>query len=164
MCTVREHVVVFAHVPGLHSFFTAVHACLQMLGVGSVWRKQRDRLRPEHHLLHLLHFHNADWWRLPELLPGKENPPPPFSIVLFVWKDKKNNPSYSFKHSHSVWSLVLFMSLSPLAWPEALFFFLYNSSSVHMFFCFFTFFLGFSHLRVPLSPRGETVTTHKHKI
>lgn len=89
LCTVRERVVVFVHMPSLHSFFTAVHACRQMLGVGSVWGKQRDRLRPEHHLLHLLHFHNADWWRLPELLPGKEKPPP-FSDVLFGWKAKKN--------------------------------------------------------------------------
>lgn len=91
------------------------------------------------------------------------------SPLLFLsekTKKKKQAAAPSIP-TQSVWSLVLFMSLSLLAWPRALVFvfFLYNSSSVHMFFWgFFTFFLGFSHLRAPSSPRGETVTTHKHKI
>lgn len=125
LCTVREHAVVFVHVPGLHRFFTALRACLQMLGIGSVRRKQRDRLRPEHHLLHLLHFHNAHWWRLPELLPGKEKPPPPFSI-FFLSEIQKNRAVASSMPTQCVEFSVIYVFV---CWhDQELCFFLYNSS------------------------------------
>lgn len=45
--------------------------CFQVLGSGSIRRKQWDGLRSKHHLLHFLCLHYFDWWRLPELLPGQ---------------------------------------------------------------------------------------------
>lgn len=167
--TVREHVVVFAHVPALRPSFTPpvlVCRCWALALFGGNSETGFDQ-NTTYSIFSISITLTDEGFQSFYQVKRSLHLFSPLFCLSGRREGKKNELQLQKFPLKSVWSLVLFMSLSAGMTTGFVFF------SVQMFFCaqrgffwlffFLRSFFSFSHLKAPPSPRGETVTTPKHK-
>lgn len=167
--TVGDGVVVFAHVPGLQRSFTPpvlVCRCWALALFGGNSETGFDQNTTYSIFSISITLTDEGFQSFYQVKRSLHLSSPLF--CLFGRREKNELQLQKFPLK-SVWSLVLFMSLSAGMTRGFVFFFLYKCSSVHRLVFFVVvvvllFFFSFSHLRAPPPPTGETVTTPKHKI